>query len=137
MSSGPKVLAKFAGPTGATGPGFVPVQFYADTTGTVTGYVEGGPGPSGVTITSVSYSSEPTDYAIEVVATENVTITLNGNTEGRTIIVKNYSTNGIVVTFEDGASPPGTIDYDSSANTACYGSSFTFVFDGVSNWSVN
>jgi hypothetical protein len=137
MSSGPQVLAKFAGPTGATGPGFVPVQFYADATGTVTGYVEAGPTETGVTLTSVSYSSAPTDYVIEVAATEDVTITLNGDSEGRTIVVKNYSANGIVVTFEDSASPPGTIDYDSSANTMYYGSSFTFIYDGLGNWSVN
>jgi hypothetical protein len=73
---------------------------------------------------------------IEVAATEDVTITLNGNSEGRSIVVKNYSANGIVVTIEDGASPPGTIDYDSSANTMFYGSSFTFIYDGVSSWAV-
>ena len=51
-------------------------------------------------------------------------------------MVKNSSANGVVVTFEDGASPPGTIDYDTSANTTYFGSAFTFIYDGLGNWAV-
>lgn len=51
---------------------------------------------------------------------------------GQTVIVKNYSSNGVVITIQDGAD--GTIDNEASAAMEWQNTSVTFVYDGTSNW---
>jgi hypothetical protein len=100
----------------------------------------GGSGPSPappvlqVVEVTGDYTTGISDYCVEVDSSSNCTIQLTGIQMGTTLIVKNYSSSGIVITVEDSNS--GTIDGSSNIQMEWKNTSGTFIFDGVSNWAI-
>jgi hypothetical protein len=88
------------------------------------------------TIASVSgnYTTLVSDEVVEVTSTTACTIQLASSTVGRTITVKNYSNNGVVITIQDSAG--GTVDGASNVQMQWKGTSATFTLDNSSNWMV-
>lgn len=93
-----------------------------------------GAGSEPLLVVSVTgdYTASGLEYKIDVDSSGNCTISLTGAYMGQTVIVKNYSSNGVIVTINDSAG--GTIDNESSMAMEWQNTSVTFVYDGTSNW---
>jgi len=93
------------------------------------------PTPENVTKVYGSYTMAGSDAEIWVYATYPCTIRLSSTTEAQSVVVKNYSASGIVITIVDANG--GKVDNTANIQMEWQNTSATFGYDGSGNWAIN